>query len=98
MPQELKKVEPNKILKLLFFVFLSSDTTAIVEWFYTRLHLSPLAQLCYKSVIKLKTPAADALWEVRSPVKTPAYLKIYNFENRIELSIPSSKCLHPYYY
>ena len=43
-PQELKKVEPNKMLKLSFFVFISSATTHCGVALYTCLHLSPLAQ------------------------------------------------------
>ena len=66
------------------------------------LHTSTFVSTCTgrtnNSFLKLKTPVAGALGEVHSPVKTPAYLEIYNFEYRIELSIRSSKCHHPYYY
>ena len=43
-PEELKKVEPNKMLKLSFFVYLSPDTSHCGVALYTCLHLSPLAQ------------------------------------------------------
>ena len=40
----LKKVKPDKVLKLILSVNLSSDTTHCVEFLYARLRLSSLAR------------------------------------------------------